>query len=677
MALYNSVWALVLLPLAAAVVSFIAETPRRAAQVCWVGSVLAFLLSALVLGARLTHPLQPPFQSLLTFFAMSPAESGVFANRFSPQIGVSVDSLGASFGFVWAFVVAAVQGYALTTLRTEAGSRRFFWASSLLSFATLGLVFSPNLFDALLMWSLGSVGVYLVAAFWWERSDAAAPARRAFLALYSADIALLLLVAFVFVKFGAYAAAQTPSGTQTALDPFGFGQLTPLAGSVLHGLVPGAGLRALAVMAAIVMFAGVVRAAQVPFHVWLTGTTTSPVPSIALVFGSAALTGVLLPAKAFPLLLAPFHATAALALTGAVTALLAAVTCLAQRDILRVAVLSGIADLGLALAALGSGGYGPALFVLFTTLLFTLLVVMAAGNLVRAYRTRDIHEMGGARTRMRTTSAALVVWAGGAAGLSLATYYALSSVFANTPALGRSLGGATRVAVALLVAVAAVVIAAAAVRVLVHVLLGAPQRRRGFQPERVAEVEPSPRFATRAGVVGAALSVLAGLPGIGPVHAGGLSIPGLTFTRFVYEYLRPTLPVDGLALVVCLAAGAIGAAAAAYALAPGRRAATSALIERTEPLALIVTRGFELERVAHRLGAPFMAAGAFVSRFDEQITETLSDLAAQGSDAGSALVSRLRSARSPIYLAGGLTVVALIALLSILAATGHLGVNPL
>ncbi|HEX6538341.1 MAG TPA: hypothetical protein VF155_04085, partial [Candidatus Dormibacteraeota bacterium] len=346
-------------------------------------------------------------------------------------------------------------------------------------------------------------------------------------------------------------------------------------------------------------------------------------------------------------------------------------------DILRIAVLSAIADLGLAMAALGGGGYGQGLFVLFTSLLFTLLFVLAAGNLVRVYRTRNIHEMGGARARMRTTSAALVVWAGGAAGLSLATYYALSSVFANTATLGRAMGGVTRIAVALLVAVAAVVMAAAAVRVLSYVLLGTAERRRGFQPDRVAEVERSPRVLTRAAIVGAGLSVLAGLPGIGPVHAGGLSIPGLTFTRFVYEYLRPTLPVDGIALIVCLGAGAIGAAAAGFAFAPVRRGATAALVERTEPLGRIVTRGFELERLAHRLGAPFVAAGEFVSRFDEQITERLSDLVGQGSVQGSALVQRLRSARSPIYLAGGLTVVALIALLSILAATGHLGVNPL
>lgn len=677
MALYNAAWALLLLPLATAILSFITETPRRAAQLCFVGSVLALLLSAMVLGARLTHPLQSPFTSLLTFFAMSPPESALFASRFQAQVGVYVDSLSASFGFALAFVVVVVQGYALTTLRAEGGYRRFFWSSSLLATALFGLVFSPNLFDTLLMWGLGSVAVYLVLALWWERGDAAAPARRAYLALHTADIALLLAVAFVFVKFGVFSSSLPAPSGQSLVDPFGFDQFTRFAHGVVLGVVPGAGLRSLAVMASVLIFAAVLRAAQVPSFGWLTGTATSALPAIALALSTAGFGGAYLVARAYPLLLAPLHAISALALTGALTAVAAALMCLVQRDVLRIAVLSAVAQFGLVLAALGTGGYGQGLFVLFTALLFSTLFLLAAGNLVRVYRTRDIHEMGGVRGRMRTTSAALLVWAGGTAGLSLATYYALSSVFENAKPAGPAVGALTRVAVAFLVVVAAGLMAAYALRVLWIVLPGVPMRRRGFQPERVAEVEPWLRLVTRLGTVGAVLAVIAGLPGIGPVHAGRLSIPGLTFTRFVYEYNRPALLVDGWALLICLVAGGLGAVAATFALSPARRAAASGLVERGEPVARVIMRGFELERVGHRVGAPFLAAGEYVARFDDSITETLSDLVAQGSLLGSDVVSRLRSARTTLYLAGGLTVAGVIALLSILAATGHLWVHPL
>jgi NADH-quinone oxidoreductase subunit L len=676
-AIYHVAWAVVLLPLAGIASSFIAETPRRAAQTCFASVVLGFLLTAVVLGARLTHPLQPPFESLLTFFSMSPPETTVFASRFQAQIGIHVDSLSASFGFAIAFVVALVQAYALTTLRGDAGYRRFFWTSSLLAAGTLGLVFSPNLFSTLFAWMVVSVAAYLVAAQWWDRGDAAAPARRAYLVLYSADLALLLAVAVVFVKFGLYSAQLPAPAGQSLVDPLGFDQLTRLAQGVLQGAVHGAGLRSLAVMAAILIFAAVVRAAQVPFHVWLQETATSPVPSVALVMISAGFAGAYLIARVYPLLLAPVHAISALALTGAVTAVLAAVLCLAQRDILRIAILSGIAEVGLVMAALGTGGYGQGLFVLFTSLLFTTLLVLTAGNLMRVYRTRDIHEITGVRRRMRATTFALTVWAAGTAGLSLATYYALSSVFENAKPSGPAVGGMTRVVVAILVVVASALMAAYATRLLAFVLPGVPLRRRGFQPERVAEVERTLRLPTYAGGAAAVVSVLVGLPGIAPVHSGRLSIPGLTFTRFVYEYARPTLPVDGWALLITLAAGVLGVTLALLAFAPARRQATAAMTQPAAGVLRLAERGFNLERYAHRAGVPFMMAAAFVRRFDDGITDTLADLAGDVPARAAALLAGVRRVPSSVYLAGGLTVAFVLALLSVLAATGHFWIHSL
>lgn len=667
MAVYNVVWAIALLPLAGAIVSFLAETQRRAAQTCFVTTILAMLLSAVVLGAQLTHREQPAFISLLPFFQLTPTENTVFAARFPAQIGVLVDSLSATFAFALTFVFAVVQGYALASLRSEAGLRRFFWASSVLAAAMVALVYSPNLFQTLLTWSLASAAVYVIAAFWWSRADAATPARRAFSAIHVADVALLLALVFIVAKFGVYSSTVPAPAGQSAADPLGFDQLTRNALAVTHGVVAGTGIRALAVLAAVLLFAAVVRAAQGPFHVWLSDTVTSPIPAIALITTTAGFGGAYLVARVYPFLLTPLHAISALALTGAVTSVVAATVALAQRDLLRVAVMMAVAQFGLVLAALGVGGYGQGLFVLLTSLLFTTLFVVVAGNLVRVYRTRNIHEMGGALRRMRTTSAGLVVWGGGTAGLSLATYYTLSSVFENAKPSGPAVGSVTRVVVALLVVVAAGLIAAAAARVLWYVLPGEPVRRRGFQPDRVREAEPSVRFLTALMTAGAVVSVLVGLPGVGR----------FTFTRFVYEYTQPDLPMDGFGLLLCLVAGAAGVALASAAFAPARRPASAALIARAEPVVRLATRDFELERYAHRLGSPFVAAGEFVSRFDENVTEALADLATQGSAQGSALLNRLRSAKTSLYLAGGLTLAGVLALLSILAATGHFWIHSL
>src|SRR5262249_674817 len=149
-------------------------------------------------------------------------------------------------------------------------------------------------FQTLFMWALASVAVYVIAAFWWARADAAAPARRAFVTVYAADTALLLDVVFVFGKFGLYSTTVPAPPGQSAADPFAFEQFTRNAAAVTHGLVTGAGPRTLAVLAAVLIFAAVVRAAQGPFHVWLAGTVTSPTPAIALITTTAGFCGAYL-----------------------------------------------------------------------------------------------------------------------------------------------------------------------------------------------------------------------------------------------------------------------------------------------------------------------------------------------------------------------------------------------
>src|SRR6202011_1954121 len=101
-------------------------------------------------------------------------------------------------------------------------------------------------------------------------------------------------------------------------------------------------------------------------------------------------------------------------------------------DLLRIGVFAAIAQLGLVLAALGVGGYSQAMFIAFTSLFLMTVFMLAAGNVVRVYRTRNLHEMGGAWRRMRLTSIALSVWAAGLGGLALSTYYVLSAAFNNT-----------------------------------------------------------------------------------------------------------------------------------------------------------------------------------------------------------------------------------------------------
>jgi len=70
LAIYNAAWAIPLLPLLGALLSFGVETQRRAAHLCVVLSGLSFVVAAVLLGVRLTHAPASPFVGLLTFFSM-------------------------------------------------------------------------------------------------------------------------------------------------------------------------------------------------------------------------------------------------------------------------------------------------------------------------------------------------------------------------------------------------------------------------------------------------------------------------------------------------------------------------------------------------------------------------------------------------------------------------------
>ncbi len=144
MAIYNAAWAIPFLPLLGALLSLGVETQRRAAQLCVFFTGLSFLTAAVVLVVRVTHATGAQFDSLLTFFAMSPPEGATFATQFQAQVGVHVDALSASFAAAITLATFVIQAYGVTAMRGENGYRRFFCGSSILAFCSTGFVLSSQ-----------------------------------------------------------------------------------------------------------------------------------------------------------------------------------------------------------------------------------------------------------------------------------------------------------------------------------------------------------------------------------------------------------------------------------------------------------------------------------------------------------------------------------------------------
>jgi NADH-quinone oxidoreductase subunit L len=660
-AIYNAAWAIPFLPLLGALGSLGVETQRRAAQLCVAFSGLSFVVAAIVLGVRITHASGAPFDSLLTFFSMTPPEGATFATQFQAQVGVHVDALSASFAATIAFATLVIQGYAVTAMRGEHGYRRFFCASSALAFCTTGFVLSPNLFDSMIMWVGASAALYILLTLSWQRADTARRAMRAMIVLTAGDIALTLGVVFTWIKFGVFSSLlQAPAG-QTIADPFSFNVISQGVIATLHQGVASAGPRALLVMGIVFLVAAAVRSAQFPFTVWLTDTASSAVPVVALAAATVAPLGIFLVARIYPVAAHAPRALPVFALVGGVSAALAAATAIAQRSITRIAACAVAAELGFGLVALGMGGYSPGVFIALTSVFTSTLLLLAVGNAVRVYRTDDITEMGGAWTKLRTTSVALGVWALLAGGVGLSAYYAVSSALSGADPAGGVFSASERIVVTIVTVAAAALVALAAGRLVLSVTSGAVARRRGFQHDRVAEVENTLRRPIWLAIAAAVLAVLVGLPGLQP------------FMRFVfYGQHQQSIGLDGVAVLIALLALALGFGAAYLWFNPARHRVAAA--SRSWPLR-VAAEGFYVERITDLALQPILAIAARVSSFDEQVTAPIAASVGESVDDAATLVGLFRNARFARYLAGGVVVVAILALLSVLAATGHLWVH--
>jgi NADH-quinone oxidoreductase subunit L len=660
-AIYNAAWAIPFLPLLGALGSLGVETQRRAAQLCVALSGLSVIVAAIVLGVRITHASGAPFDSLLTFFSMTPPEGATFATQFQAQVGVHVDALSASFAAAIAFATLVIQAYAVTAMRGEHGYRRFFCASSVLAFCTTGFVLSPNLFDSMIMWVGASAALYILLTLSWQRADTARRAMRAMIVLTAGDIALTLGVVFTWIKFGVFSSLlQAPAG-QTIADPFSFNVISQGVLATLHQGVAGTGPRALLVMGIVFLVAAAVRSAQFPFTVWLTDTASSAVPVVALAAATVAPLGIFLVARIYPVAAHAPRALPVFALVGGVSAALAAATAITQRSITRIAACAVAAELGFGLVAVGMGGYSPGVFIALTSVFTSTLLLLAVGNAVRVYRTDDITEMGGAWTKLRTTSVALGVWALLAGGVGLSAYYAVSSALSGADPAGGVFSAGERVVVTFVTVAAAALVALAAGRLVLSITSGAVARRRGFQHDRVAEVENTLRRPIWLAIIAAVVAVLVGLPGLQP------------FMRFVfYGQHQQSIGLDGAAALIALVAAAFGFGAAYLWFNPARHRV--AAISGSWPLR-VAAEGFYVERLMDLTSQPILAIAGRVSSFDEQVTAPIAASVGESVDDAATLVGLVRNARFARYLAGGIVVVAILALLSVLAATGHLWVH--
>ena len=268
--------------------------------------------------------------------------------------------------------------------------------------AMFGLVFSNNILWVYFFWEVTTLCSFLLIGY--TRTEEATT--NAFNALW---MNLLGGVAF--------------AGAIIYLAMFGNGIMgldTLLASGKVIALIP----------AALIGFAGLTKAAQLPFSQWLVGAMVAPTPVSALLHSSTMVkAGVYILVRLAPIFQATFTGYM-LAMVGALTFLLASGIAISQSNAKRVLAYSTIANLGLIVACAGIGTYeaiwAAILLIVFHAISKSLLF-LSVGTVEHRIRSREIDDMNGLIVRMPKIAAIMVI---GIAGMFLAPFGMLISKWA-------------------------------------------------------------------------------------------------------------------------------------------------------------------------------------------------------------------------------------------------------
>ena len=298
--------------------------------------------------------------------------------------------VSAMVATVAAFVVVYAVGY----MRSDPERPRFFGILLLFVAAMQALVLAGDWITVLAAWELIGFSSYLLIGFWHGRDGVPGAATRAFLYTRSADLGLYL---GIFVLIG-WAGTSEISATLSISG-------TP------------------ALVAGLLLLVGAMgKSAQVPLQDWLQRAMAGPTPVSALLHSATLVAaGAILLIRVAPML--PGGALLAIGLVGGVTAVVAGLIALAERDLKRLLAASTSSQYGLMLLAIGAGVPVAALLHLIAHAAIKSTLFLGAGVFQHDRDSTDMEAVAGAgRARPLVLSAfavaALALAAPGAAWLA-------------------------------------------------------------------------------------------------------------------------------------------------------------------------------------------------------------------------------------------------------------------
>lgn len=397
---WHAAWAVLLAPLfAAALISALALRTKKAAAVLSTGATFLALISTLVICAS---PADTVYAGA-TWFSV-PALGGF--PGLEVTIGFMTDGLSRLMLVVVTGVGLLIHLFAYGYIKEDPSTGRFFAKMAFFMFAMLGIVLANNLVMMFIFWELVGLASYMLIGFWFSKPSAAEASKKAFIVNRIGDFGFMLGILSVWGLFGTVSFV----GLEQAVADHGYGAADWFAPVMA--------------LTAIGLFLGCVgKSAQFPLHVWLPDAMEGPTPVSALIHAATMVAaGVFMLCRVFFILELSPPALETIAVTGGITALMAALIAVQQSDIKRILAYSTLSQLGYMVMAVGLGGVVPAMFHLGTHAFFKALLFLGAGSIIHGlHHEQNIWKMGGLFSGMRLTSVTFVVGALALMGLPFLT----------------------------------------------------------------------------------------------------------------------------------------------------------------------------------------------------------------------------------------------------------------
>ena len=384
-------WIILLLPLIAAVAItlFTQRDGRFSAQLSIGAVALAFVASVILFAVSLPQLADVQRLSYLRV-------NWLDITGLKISLAWRVDRISLLMLLIVTGVGGLIHLYSYGYMAEDRSRSRYFAALSFFTFSMLGIVLADNFVVMFMFWELVGLSSYLLIGHWYEKESAADACKKAFLTNRLGDFGFILGILLIW-------------GVTSHLD------FDAVRGWLKQNP---AGVGALASLAGFLIFCGAMgKSAQFPLHVWLPDAMEGPTPVSALIHAATMVAaGVYMLCRviflfeipqAWPSYLSFLSGWTALdlvALSGGITALLAALIAVQQDDIKRILAYSTLSQLGYMVMAVGLAGPSAAMYHLTTHAFFKALLFLGAGSVIYAlHHEQDIWKMGGLKQKMPLT----------------------------------------------------------------------------------------------------------------------------------------------------------------------------------------------------------------------------------------------------------------------------------